>query len=157
MKAPTNLARRRLLGAVAAGAASMATAPLRAEPRPVVVLTSYPDEVASRFKAAFEKTHPEFHLNVLWRKSVDALAYLRGPQQSQVDVYWSASPRTFATLAKEGALRRLDVDRTGLPDRLGSTALADPDGYYVATEVGTTTESIRSVRRRSHGRLCLQR
>jgi ABC-type Fe3+ transport system substrate-binding protein len=135
MNDPADAVRRRLLGAVAAIAASIAAAPLRAGPRPIVVLTSYPDEVVSRFKKAFEETHPGSPLEIVWRKSGDVLAYLRQPRQGGVDVYWSASPRTYATLAKEGALRRLDVDRTGLPDRLGNTALADPQGYYLATEV----------------------
>lgn len=135
MNAPINIARRQLLGAVVASAATMVVAPLRATPRPIVVLSSYPDEVLSRFQAAFEQTYPEIRLLVLRQKSADALPYLREPEQNGVDVYWAASPRTFVTLAKEGALRKLDIERTGLPNRLGSTALGDPDGYYVATEM----------------------
>ncbi|GAB2182166.1 extracellular solute-binding protein [Denitratisoma sp. agr-D3] len=138
---PHNLKRRRLLKGLAAGAAVLAAPiPLMAhtrpaKPRPVVVLTAYPDDVVSRFEAAFEKAHPEFRLQIVWRMPHDALPYLRQPQQSGVDVYWSASPRTYATLAREGAFRPLPSLSDGLPNRIGNASLADPQGFYRATEM----------------------
>lgn len=135
MTAPVNRSRRRLLAGLAGGAAALAAAPLRAAPQPVVVLTAYQDEVVTRFEAAFEKAHPEYRLQMIWRMPHDALPYLRQPGQSGVDVYWSASPRTFAALARDGALRPLDIDRSGLPAAVGNAPLADPAGYYTATEM----------------------
>lgn len=130
--------RRRLLHGMVAGACAALAAPLRAASQPVVVLTSYPDEVVSRIEAAFEKAHPGQRLQVVWRMPHDALPYLRQPGQGGVDVYWTASPRNFATLKAEGAWRSLDsleVDRRGLPAVLGNTPLSDPDGRYLATEM----------------------
>jgi len=126
--------RRRFL----AGMATLATATARAaQPavRPVVVMTSFQDELVSRFEAAFEKAYPQYRLQVLWRMPHDAAPYLRQPAQGGVDVYWAASPRTFAGLARDGAWRKLPVDRAGLPDRAGNTPLADADGFYTATEM----------------------
>lgn len=128
--------RRRFLTAVALGGSALALArPGWAAPKPVVVLTAYPDEVVSRFEAAFEKAHPQYRLQMVWRMPHEALPYLREPHQSGVDVYWSASPRTYATLARERLLRPLEIDRRGLPDHIGHARLADADGYYTATEM----------------------
>jgi len=123
-----------LAGLLATGLASRRWASAAAV-QPVVVVTSYPDELVSRFEAAFEKAYPQYRLQVIWRTPNDAAAYLRQPGQSGVDVYWSASPRTFASLAREGVWRQLPLDRTGLPDRVGHTALADKEGFYTASEL----------------------
>ena len=101
----------------------------------VVVLTAYPDAVVSRFEAAFEQANPRYRLRVVWRMPHDALPYLRQPGQAGVDVYWSASPRTYAQLKAEGALRKLPVDAAGRPGRVGGTQIDDPDGFYAASEV----------------------
>lgn len=130
-----NLNRRRLLTGLAAGAAVLAGRSVPAAPKPLVVMTAYPDEVVSRFEAAFEKAHPEHRLQIVWRMPHDALPYLRQPNQGGVDVYWSASPRTYATLAKEGAFRPLAINSAGLPDRIGNAPLVDSAGLYHATEM----------------------
>lgn len=134
---PSALSRRRLLGWLAAIAAGWAASPVsRAAPRqPVMVLTSYPDEVVSRMEAAFEKAYPAYRMQVVWRMPHDALPYLTQPAQGGIDVYWSASPRTFAAARNAGAWRKLDIDRSGLPDRIGKTAIADAQGYFTASEV----------------------
>ncbi|WP_349251914.1 extracellular solute-binding protein [Azoarcus sp. L1K30] len=131
------VSRRRVLSLFAHGllAAAVGRPALAAAPSPVVVLTAYPEEVMARFEAAFEQAHPEYRLRLLWRMPHDALPYLRQPRQGGVDVYWSASPRTFAQLAAEGRLQPLAIDRSGLPDHVGGAALADPAGRFTATEM----------------------
>jgi ABC-type Fe3+ transport system substrate-binding protein len=114
-----------------AGAARVTNA---AQRRDVVVVTSYPDEVVSRFEAAFEKAYPQWRLRIVWRMPHDALPSLRQPGPEGVDVYWTPSPRNFAILKSEGLLRKLDVDRSGLPGRIGNSLIDDPDGYYAAIE-----------------------
>lgn len=99
----------------------------------VVVVTSYPQEVVTQFEAAFEQAYPQYRLEILWRQSRDAMAYLHQPH-SPVDVYWTPAQRNFAVLAREGAFRKLDVDLGGLPKTIGGFQISDPDGYYVASE-----------------------
>jgi ABC-type Fe3+ transport system substrate-binding protein len=129
-----SLPRRKFIAGVAALGVS-ASCPVVAAPRPVVVMTSFQDELVSRFEAAFEKAHPQYRLQVIWRMPHDAAPYLRQPAQGGVDVYWAASPRTFASLARDSVWRKLPVDRAGLPERVGNTPLADAQGYYTATEM----------------------
>ncbi|MDR3390562.1 MAG: extracellular solute-binding protein [Sulfuriferula sp.] len=127
--------RRTVLKAILASGPLLAMRPALADTRPIVVMTSYPDTVISLFQSAFEHHYPQYHLQILWRMPFDALPYLQQPKQSGVDVYWSASPRNFAKLAQQGALRKLDIDLAGLPPEIGHTRLTDPGGYYTATEM----------------------
>ncbi|NTV70378.1 MAG: extracellular solute-binding protein [Azonexaceae bacterium] len=135
---PCQSSRRRLLLGLGA-AASLAAAPLSAatvrERKPVVVLTSYNDEVFSRFEAAFEKAWPQYKLQLVWKMPHEAQTLLRQPNQGGIDVYWSASPRNFAALARDGAWQQLGIDLTGLPERIGKASLRDSDGFYTVTEM----------------------
>ncbi|MDD2701009.1 MAG: extracellular solute-binding protein [Sideroxydans sp.] len=99
----------------------------------VVVISSYPQEVISQFEAAFEKKYPQYRIELQWRQSRDAMSYLHQPH-SPADVYWTPAQRNFAQLAREGAFRKLDIDLSGLPKRIGGFQISDPDGYYVAHE-----------------------
>lgn len=129
-----NLIRRRLLQGAALVIASAAL-PLHAEPQTLTVMTSYPADVTERMQAAFEKTFPQYRMQIIWRMPQDALPYLQQPKQGGVDVYWSPSPRTFNQLKSEGAFRKLDIDLTGLPETIGKTRLRDTDNYFTATEM----------------------
>lgn len=127
--------RRAFLQALAASPLALAMGPAWGAPRPVTVLTSYPDNVISRFEAAFEAAYPEYRVNVLWRMPHDALPTLRQPDQGGVDVYWSASPRNFNTLQAEGAWQPLGIPLDGLPQHIGRAPLGDGQGYFTATEL----------------------
>lgn len=99
----------------------------------VVVLTSYPQEVITQFESAFEQAYPQYRLEIQWRQSRDAITFLHQPH-APVDVYWSPAQRNFASLAKQGAFRQLDINLSGLPQRIGGFQIADPSGYYTAVE-----------------------
>jgi len=101
----------------------------------LTVLTAYPEEVVSRFETAFEQAHPDIDVQILWRMPHDALPYLSQPEQGGVDVYWSASLRTFQALKRQGAWQKLALADQGLPTHLGALPLADEDGFYRATEM----------------------
>ncbi|MGV6476938.1 ABC transporter substrate-binding protein [Azotobacter vinelandii] len=132
---PASLTRRRLLGGALRLGLLCAAPSLLAAPRELTVLTSYPEALMSHFEDAFERAHPDIRLNLLWRAPNDALGYLSQPDQGGVDVYWAASPRTFESLRQAGAWRPIGIDRTGLPERIGTTRLSAPDGSYLATEL----------------------
>lgn len=130
-----NLNRRAFLSGAAALTLFTAMPVYAQERKPVVVVTSYSAEVTSRIESGFEKAYPQYRMQVIWRMPNDALPYLLKPPQSGADVYWSASPRTFARLKAENALRKLDIDISQLPEKIGQTQLRDSGGYYIATEM----------------------
>jgi len=100
----------------------------------LTVMTSYPDAVVSRFEEAFEASNPDIRLQILWRMPPDALPYLLQTKPSGVDVYWTPSARNFLALKGAGLLAPIGIDLEGLPARMGTAQLSDPDGLYLATE-----------------------
>lgn len=138
MSAPLRHDRRRLLQAFGA-AALVSAAPPRAQAQTpdhtLNVLTAYPDEVVTRFVAAFGAAYPQYRLNMVWRMPHEALPYLQAPDQNGIDVYWSASPRTFAQIKAAQGWQVLPETLRSLPPRIGGCQLSDPQGYFVATEM----------------------
>lgn len=103
----------------------------------VVVLTSYPEEVFSRFEAAFERANPDVDIQFVWRMPHDALPSLRSDRNARIDVYWSPAYRNFIALSDEGLLAVLDVDRTQLPGHAGPLQFSDPQGRYEGVEMAS--------------------
>ncbi len=101
----------------------------------VTVMTSYPQELISRYETAFEAAHPEIDMRVEWRRSDDAWELLQNSPDAGVDVYWAPSLDTFAAMAQAGYFTALDLPRAGLPGHIGDLLIDDPDGQYVAFEV----------------------
>ncbi|CCJ07360.1 ABC transporter substrate-binding protein [Methylocystis sp. SC2] len=99
------------------------------------VVTSFPEELTTRYEREFERSHPQFHVQFVWKQSRDALAELAKPEQGGADVYWAPAPANFARLRDWGAFRKLMVDRAALPGRLGRQQLSDPAGLYEAYDV----------------------
>lgn len=104
----------------------------------LVVMTSYPDEMVSRFEAAFEQAWPQYSLQVLWRSSEDAAQLLANTEQAAaagVDVYWSPSPRNFAMFSQQGLFQSLPPEHLQQPAAIGLVQLHDANGFYTASEV----------------------
>ncbi|ODN66539.1 Phosphoglycerate transport regulatory protein PgtC precursor [Methylophaga muralis] len=99
------------------------------------VMTSYPQPVVMVMQQAFEEAHPDIELNILWRRPHDALSVLLQEESENVDVIWMPSVRTFLSLKAHGKLAQFKQNRTGLPVLLGDTAISDPQGYFIATEI----------------------
>jgi len=106
-----------------------------ADQQTIVVVTSFPEELTTRYEREFERIRPDVHVQFVWKQSRDALAELTKPQQGGADIYWAPSPSNFALLRDRGAFRRLSVDRAALPGRLGAQQLSDPTGLYEAYDV----------------------
>lgn len=127
------LRRRAALLALAAGLAGGAAAHA-VEDDTVVVLTSYPEELTVQYQAAFEQLHPGKRVEILWRQSADARAYLQR-SRGEVDVYWTPSPGNFADLHAQGRFAPLSLDRDALPAAIGGRPIADPAGHFTAFEL----------------------
>jgi ABC-type Fe3+ transport system substrate-binding protein len=107
----------------------------RAAQDTLVVLTSFPEEMTTRYETEFEKLHPGVHVQFVWKHSRDAFALLSKPDQGGVDVYLAPSFGNFPILRDRGVFRKLEVDRAVLPGRLGEQLLSDPHGMFEAFDV----------------------
>lgn len=102
---------------------------------PVVVLTSYPEELTNAYEKAFEQAHPGTDVQILWQQGRDAMATLGKPDRGGVDVYWAPALFNFPTLAQRGVFEKLSVDRSQVPGRIGAQPVSDPNGNFEAFEV----------------------
>lgn len=105
--------------------------------QPVVVVTSYAQEVISRVEDAFARAHPGARLQVIWRMPRDAMPYLTSEAGKDVDVYWSASGRNFADLAQRELFVPIPDAVANVPAKAGGFVLSDAQSRYVATEMAT--------------------
>ncbi len=112
-----------------------AKAPLAAEVETISVVTSFPEELTTRYEREFERKHPNIHVQYIWKQSRDALAELSKPAQGGADVYWAPAIANFATLKDRNALRRMTINRGALPGRLGREQISDSEGFYEAFDV----------------------
>lgn len=132
---PIDQARRVRHVAVAALFLLLTVTAARASDDRVVVLTSYPEELTARYQTEFERRHPGARVEILWRQSADALAWLRSGGAGQVDVYWTPSPGNFIRLRDEGHFARLGLDGDALPATIAGFPIGDPDGHFAAFEL----------------------
>ncbi|WP_209439217.1 ABC transporter substrate-binding protein [Intestinirhabdus alba] len=101
----------------------------------MVVLTSYAEEVSTRFQAAFERAHPGKRVEILWRHGEDARYHFLQNGGEGIDVYWSPAPGNFELLRRKQLLARLQIDHKALPRDVGGVAISDPEDYYAAFEL----------------------
>ncbi|WP_245275842.1 extracellular solute-binding protein [Methylosinus sp. sav-2] len=128
--------RRNVLAAIpsALGVALLGR-PARAADERLVVVTSFPEELTTRYEAEFEKLYPGVHVQFVWKQSRDALALLSDKDQGGADVYWAPALGNFPILRDRGAFQKFSVDRAALPGRLGDQLLSDPNGLFEAYDV----------------------
>lgn len=107
----------------------------RAATEKLVVVTSFPEELTTRYEAELERLHPNIHVQFVWKQSRDALALLSEPDQGGADVYWAPSLGNFPILRDRGAFQKIFVERAVLPGRLGDQILSDPNGLFEAYDV----------------------
>lgn len=112
--------------AVAAMASSIASAEEK-----ITVITSYPDSMTSLIKAGFEEAHPEYDLEVLNKKTSAGVKYVQETAgDNRTDIFWASAPDAFEVLKGNDLLADVDVSSEGIPEKIGTYPLNDPDGFY---------------------------
>jgi ABC-type Fe3+ transport system substrate-binding protein len=98
----------------------------------VVVLTSFPPELTSVYKKAFERRHPEMTVEFVNKNTSAALSVIRGnPNGLRPDVFWASAPDAFETMAHEHLFEKAPETRNpAIPPRIGRYPMDDPEGMY---------------------------
>ncbi len=97
----------------------------------VTILTSFPKELTSAYKAAFERANPGTRVEILNKGTSAGVAYLRETRAGdRPDVFWASAPDAFEVLAKDGLLTKFDPGVKGIPDKIGNYPVNDPRGFY---------------------------
>jgi ABC-type Fe3+ transport system substrate-binding protein len=117
---------RVILGAALSFSASIAIAGT------VTVITSFPKELTSAYKAAFEKANPGITLEILNKNTVAGIAFVRETAPGQrPEVFWASAPDAFEVLKRDKLLVAApEVDNKAIPAKIGNYPINDPQGYY---------------------------
>jgi phosphoglycerate transport regulatory protein PgtC len=122
---------------LAAGAILLATvvampSPADALEDKVVIVTSYPKDLTGPFKKAFEAKYPGTLVEILQKNTSAAVKYIQETAQGNTsDLMWASAPDAFEVLKGNGLLAHYVPKTKGIPEKIGSYPINDPDGYYI--------------------------
>jgi len=97
----------------------------------LVIVTSFPKDLTSVFKKAFEKKHPGVKVEMLKKKTTAGVKYIQETASNNTsDLFWASAPDAFEVLKGDGLLQKYQVKAKGIPEKIGAFPINDPDGYY---------------------------
>jgi len=97
----------------------------------VTVVTSFPKELTTAYKKAFEAKYPADKLEILNKNTAAGIVYVRElAAGSRPEVFWASAPDAFEVLAKAGVLEKVDGGNPAIPARVGTYPVNDPEGFY---------------------------
>ncbi|WP_428424014.1 ABC transporter substrate-binding protein [Pararhizobium sp.] len=97
----------------------------------VTVITSFSKDVTDPFKASFEAANPGCTLDVQNKSTSAGVKFVdETKSNNQVDLFWASAPDAFENLKGRALLAKFTPSVTGLPEKVGSYPVNDPQGYY---------------------------
>ena len=97
----------------------------------ITVVTSFPKELTSAYQAAYEKKFPNDKLEILNKGTSAGIAFVREqPPGARAEIFWASAPDAFEVLASAKLLEKVDVPTRGIPDKIGTYPINDPEGFY---------------------------
>jgi ABC-type Fe3+ transport system substrate-binding protein len=97
----------------------------------VTVVTSFSKDVTDPIKKAFEKAVPGATLEVQNRNTNAGVKFIEETKaNNQVDLFWASAPDAFEVLKTKGLLQKYQPKATGIPEKIGSYPINDPQGHY---------------------------
>ncbi len=120
----------RLLQIVVAAAFSVMASASWAQQQ-LTIVTSFPKELTTIYKAAFEARNPGVKVEILNRGTSSAIAYTReAPDNNKPDIFWASAPDAFEVLVAGNLLQKFDGKNPAVPAKIGAYPINDPKGYY---------------------------
>ncbi len=97
----------------------------------VTVVTSFPKELTTAYKKAYEAKHPGDKVEILNKNTAAGIAYVREqPAGSRAEVFWASAPDAFEVLSGAKLLQRIGPGNPAIPAKIGNYPVNDPEGYY---------------------------
>ncbi len=98
----------------------------------LVIVTSYPKDLTGPFKKAFEAKYPGTMVEVLQKKTSAGVKYIQETAKGNMsDLMWASAPDAFEVLKGDALLSKYTPKTKGIPEKIGSYPINDPDDYYV--------------------------
>lgn len=97
----------------------------------VTIVTSFPKDLSGKFKAAFEKKYPNITVEIVGKKTTAGIKYIQETKSNNTtDLFWASAPDAFEVLKGDGLLQKYTSKAKGIPSKVGSYPVNDPDGFY---------------------------
>ena len=97
----------------------------------VTIVTSFPKDLSGKFKAAFEKKYPNITVEIVGKKTTAGIKYIQETKSNNTtDLFWASAPDAFEVLKGDGLLQKYTSQAKGIPSKVGSYPVNDPDGFY---------------------------
>jgi ABC-type Fe3+ transport system substrate-binding protein len=98
----------------------------------ILVASSFPKEILSAYKKAFDAQSPDYHVEFVNFPATNTVSYVRDRAPgSRPDVFWGSSPDTFRALRRYDLLQSLeDVGNPTIPATIGGLAIDDPGLFH---------------------------
>jgi len=97
----------------------------------LVIVTSFPKDLTGPFKKAFEAKYPGTTVEILQKGTSAAVKYIQETAKGNTsDIAWASAPDAFEVLKGSGLLDKYTPQAKGIPEKVGSYPINDPDGYY---------------------------
>ena len=97
----------------------------------VTVVTSFPKDLSGKFKEAFEKKYSGVTVEVVGKKTTAGIKYIQETKSNNgTDLFWASAPDAFEVLKGDGLLEKYTSATKGIPAKVGSYPVNDPDGFY---------------------------
>ena len=97
----------------------------------ISVVTSFPKELTSAYKRAYEARYPNDKVEILNKNTAAGIAYVREqPAGSRPEVFWASAPDAFEVLSKLKLLSQIGPGNPEIPSKVGNYPVNDPAGFY---------------------------
>lgn len=97
----------------------------------VTIVTSFPKDLTGKFKAVFEKKYPNIKVEIVGKKTTAGIKYIQETKSNNTtDLFWASAPDAFEVLKGDGLLQKYTSKAKGIPSKVGSYPVNDPDGFY---------------------------
>ena len=99
----------------------------------ITVVTSFPKELTSAYKSAFEKRNPGITVEILNKSTVAGIAFVRETVAGKrPDIFWASAPDAFEVLKRDKLLASArDLANPKVPGKIGNYPINDPEGFYL--------------------------
>ena len=97
----------------------------------LTIVTSFPKDLTEKFKTAFEKKNPGIKVEILGKSTNAGIKYVQEIKaNNSADLFWASAPDAFEVLKGDKLLTKYTSSIKGIPAKVGSYPINDPDGYY---------------------------
>ena len=102
----------------------------------ISVVTSFPKELTTAYKKAYEAKYPSDTVEILNKNTAAGIAYVREQAVgTRAEVFWASAPDAFEVLSQQKMLVNIGPGNPEIPAKIGNYPVNDPSGFYRGRKV----------------------